>query len=518
MPAPQLHPFSGQDLAWLVDLQARRRAERIFLAWEPFEGEAATWTYAAFAEQTRAVAAGLAAQGIGPGDVVALHLDNCPEFLFAWFACSRVGAVAVTTNTNSTEDELGYFLSHSRAVAAVTQPRHLDLVRRCGPGLRWIACTATDAGATSEHSTGGALAFSALIGDPALAPVRRADPLAPNSVQYTSGTTSRPKGVVWTHANALWSARVTAAHMGLTEDDATPVFFPLFHTNALAYSTLATLWSGGKVVLTPKFSARRFWDLAVRHRCTWANMVMFPIQALRAHPVPASHDFRFWACPAEFAFTQAEFGVAAIGQFGMTETVSQVIHTVQGLTGSEGSMGRCALEYELAIRGDDGVPAAAGETGRLWVRGTPGLSLFAGYLHDPEATAAGFDIEGWFDTGDEVRADAAGQIFYVGRAKDMLKVGAENVAAIEIEQVINAVPGVLESAVVGKPDPLLDETPVAFVVAQAPSAPLAAEIHAACEAALSSFKRPREIRFVEALPKGLLGKVLKKALREQLGG
>jgi len=179
-------------------------------------------------------------------------------------------------------------------------------------------------------------------------------------------------------------------------------------------------------------------------------------------------------------------------------------------------MGRCAQEYEIAIVRDDGTEAGFDETGRLWVRGVAGLSMFLEYLHDPVATAAAFDADGWFDTGDEVMAGEDGRVIYVGRAKDMLKVGAENVAAVEIERVINLVPGVIDSAVVAKSDPMLDEVPVAFVVSDAPGPDLEAAIHAACEAALSRFKRPREVHFITELPKGLLGKVLKKDLRERL--
>ncbi len=179
-------------------------------------------------------------------------------------------------------------------------------------------------------------------------------------------------------------------------------------------------------------------------------------------------------------------------------------------------IGHPAHEYEIAVRKDDGVDVEPGQSGRLWVRGIPGLSMFLEYLNQPEATNAAFDAEGWFDTGDEVRIDGQGHIHFVGRAKDMLRVGEENVAASEIETVINRVAGVVESAVIGKPDDMLDEVPVAFVVAREPSVQLEAEIMTVCEQALSKFKRPREIIFVAELPKGLLDKTLKKDLRARL--
>ncbi|MBO9695362.1 MAG: AMP-binding protein [Sphingopyxis sp.] len=517
--ATAFHPFTGCDLPWLVDRQAAQRPDKSFLIWESHAGPRQTLTYAQFAEETRAYAAGLAAKGVKKGDFIALHMDNCPEFLLLWYALSRIGAVTVTTNTRSTSEELQYFIAHSGAKAAITQPRYAALLQAAGPRLDWIACTATDCDAAPVAPLpSGLVAFDDLRGDPVLSSARAAEPMLANSVQYTSGTTSRPKGVVWTHANALWGGRVTASHARLTDADVHLVHFPLFHTNAICYSVLATLWSGGTVVLTPKFSAGRFWDIAARNRCTWANVVMFTLRALEAQPDPPRHWFRFWAGVGDLALPRDRWGIKTNGWFGMTETVSQCIVTDPDMIAPEGSMGWPAQEYEIAIRREDGTEVSFGETGRLWIRGVRGVSLFESYLNDAAATAAAFDADGWFDTGDEVRPTAEGPIFFVSRAKDMLRVGAENVAAVEIETVIARVPGVVEVAVVGKPDRMLDEIPVAFVVATAAGPVLASLIHATCDEALADFKRPREIIFVEALPKGLLDKTLKKELRARLSG
>lgn len=513
--APALHQFTGRDLPWLVDAQARQRGDAPYLIWESFEAPAKTWSYAAFAEETRAYAAGLAHHGVAAGDFVLIHLDNCPEFLFAWHACARVGAIAVTTNTHSTADELQYFAGHARARFAITQPKYATLFMALDHRFDWIAVTDNDSGKAPEpaHRDHG-LAFSALRGDASEAPQRAPDPLAPNSVQFTSGTTSRPKGVVWTQANALWAARAMAGRLELTQSDRAIVHFPLFHTNALAYSMLATLWAGASAVLTPRFSASRFWEISLRNRCTWASMSPFPLRALFALQDPERHDYRVWAFAGDLAMVRDRWGIRTTGWYGMTETVAACITTEQGFTGPEGAMGRPAPDYEIAIRRDDGADAGFGETGKLFIRGIPGLSLFYEYLSDPDATAASFDADGWFDTGDEVAARPGGEIFFVGRAKDMLKVSGENVAAIEIETVIASVAGVVECAVVGKPDPMRDEVPVAFVVARAPGAELERAIAAACVDKLSAFKRPHEIRFIHELPTGLLGKVLKRDLRE----
>lgn len=511
------HPFTGRDVPWLVDMQAKTIGDRPCLVWESFDGPRRTWTYAQFAEETRAYAAGLAARGITADDVVVLHLENCPEFLFLWHGCARIGALVVTTNTHSSVDELAYFLDHSRAVAVITQPKLLETVRAAASGLRWIACTATDADAEPEvRLDPDEIPAETLRGDPAMAPVRAADPLRPNSVQYTSGTTARPKGVVWTHANALWAGRVGASHMKVTGDDVHMFYFPLFHTNAIAYSHLTTFWSGGTAVLLPRFSASRFWDIAMRNRVTWASHILFTITSLATVENPTDHHFRFWVAASDVEFIKARWGIASTGVYGMTETVIHNCYSEVGFPGPEGAMGVVMPEYEIAIRREDGSAVDFEESGRLWLRGMPGISLFAGYLHDSEATEAAFDADGWFDTGDDVLMRPSGDLFFVGRGKDMLRVGGENVAALEIETAIMGAGCVMEVAVVGKPDAMLDEVPVAFVVAGGSTDGLADAIHTHCEKTLSPFKRPREIRFIDEIPKGLLHKVLKKNLRDRL--
>ena len=522
MPAPSAklptsyHPFAGRDVAWLLDDQARARSDKAFIIWEPSRGEGRTYTYGDFALETRRLAAGLALQGVKAGDRVLIHLDNCPEFLLTWFACSRLGAVSVTTNTRSTQDELAYFMEHGTATVAVTQPKYARLVQAAGPALRWVACTRLDADEPpAEPAPPSMLAFDSLASD-AACPDRPADPMAHNSIQYTSGTTSRPKGVVWTHANVLWSATVNATHARLTADDVAIFYFPLFHTNAMGWTVLPTLGSGGTAVMLPRFTSKRFWDISLKHGCTWANQVIFTLRALANVPDPERHSYRAWFCAADMAMVRERWGIKTIGWFGMTETISQPTVSDHDRLAPERCMGRPTPEYEVAIRRDDGSEAAVGEVGDLWIRGVAGVSLFLEYLNSPDATAAAFDADGWFETGDQVMALPDGSIMFQGRAKDMLRVGGENVAALEIEAAIQRTAGVIEVAVVGRPDPMLDEVPVAFVVARQPSEALRGEILAVCERSLSDFKRPRDVRFLDELPKGLMDKVLKKDLRQWL--
>jgi crotonobetaine/carnitine-CoA ligase len=510
------HPFTGRDVPWLLAHQVATRGDHPFVVWEPFEGEGGSWTYAQFGADVARVAAALAARGVSAGDRVLIHLGNCPEFLLAWFACSHLGAVAVTTNTRSTASELAYFASHSRSVAAITQPSLYDVVREADPGFRFVVCTSTDQGAPASMP-GGAASFDDLLVASEVTDAVRSDALAANSVQYTSGTTARPKGVVWTHANALWGAKTGASVLGLGPDDITLVFLPLFHTNALSYSMLSTLWSGGTVVVQPKFSASRYWPAVVRNKCTWTSSIPFMIWALIEQPMPEPHSLRFWGLGAsEVRVVRQVFDLPTLGWFGMTETVTLTMISELEKPNRPMAMGVPVAGYEVKVVDDDGQPVPFGESGWLKIRGVPGISLFLEYLDNEEATAAAFDEAGWFDTGDLVTPFADGHIRFDNRGKDMLRVGAENVSAAEVERVISSVAGVKEAAVVGKQHPMLDEVPVAFVIPFGPADGLPERIIDTCAAQLADFKVPREVFIVEELPRVTLEKVDKKTLRLQL--
>ena len=520
-----INPFAARDVNWLLDFRAETRRDHTFLIWEPFEGNRQSWTYGQFRERVLRVAAGLHARGIRDGDYVLVHLDNSPELEFLWFACARIGAVVVTTNTRSSADELSYFAENCGAVAAITQPELAEVVADSTKGMQWLAVT--------EHLVDGATpsanlmpekasSFSALDGDPLNLPQIAPDPWRHGSVQYTSGTTSRPKGVLWTHGNALWGARTSAIHENLNENDVHLVMMPSCHTNARAYSILPTMWAGGSVVIMPRFSASRFWDIAVRNKCTWASMLPFFCKAVMQHETPKAHSFRMFGMNAnELPFDQ-HFGVRSIGWWGMTETVSQGIVGDALLRNRPTTTGRPASGYGIRILCDDNhTPVEPGEVGHLECWGWRGVQLFLEYLGNEQATAESFTDDGWFITGDRVRLETDGYITFADRDKDMLKVGAENVAASEIERVIALVPGVYENAVVGQEHKMLDEVPVAFVipapgVAASEHETLARCIVTACKDKLADFKVPREVFIVDEMPRSTLEKIHKAELRKHL--
>ncbi len=521
--ATPTHAFTGKNIPWLLANQSELRSSHTFLRFEPFGGNARTWTYREFSEDVARVAAGMAQLGVVAGDRVVIHMGNCPEFLLSWFACAHLGAVAVTTNTRSTPSELSFYLQDSQAVAAITQPALLhgvsEAISHLEAPLRFVIVTATDLGEPPSHAAASEnLQFEDLRSHGTV-DAHGSDALSYSSVQYTSGTTARPKGVVWTHANALWAGKTGSTVLGLGPDDVTLAFLPLFHTNALSYSMLSTLWSGGTLVVQPRFSASRYWDAVVRNGCTWTSSIPFMLYALLDKPRPGPHRLRFWGLGAtDVPLIRREFDIRTTGWFGMTETVTLVLASDLNLPNHPMAMGAPVPGYEVKVVDDDDVPVEFGQSGWLKIRAVPGVSLFAGYLNNVEATEDAFDAEGWFSTGDLVTPFDDGDIRFDGRGKDVLRVGAENVSAPEVERVINAVRGVRECAVVAAPDRMLDEVPVAFVLPTGSSDGLAEAVNEACRNALAPFKVPREVILVAELPRVTLGKIDKKLLRAWLAG
>jgi carnitine-CoA ligase len=515
---PVAEPNTG--VAGLLLARADEHPRRVWIEWEPFFAAGCTLTYGEMAFEARRLAAGLARLGIRRGDRVLIHLDNCPEFIVSWFACAFIGAVAVTTNTKSAQAELSYYAADAGVVAAITQPRFAALVAASVASDIRIICTSTDQGVPADPAwrSEDCIRYESVLSDASIS-IDDGQPHDPMSIQYTSGTTSRPKGVLWTQANAVWGAHVSARHEDLRASDCHLVYMPLFHTNALMYSTLATLAAGARMVLIPKWSTSRFWDISVRRRCTWLCLMGLSTRSILAMDPPAEHHYRLFGTGRADQPWQERLHVKALGWWGMTETITHGIIGDADRPNRPMSMGRPAPEFEIAVVHDDFVtPTEYEESGHLLVRGRRGVSMFAEYINRPDETAASFDESGWFRTGDLAIWHADGHLTFAGRDKDMLKVGAENVAALEIETVIMSVAGVREAAVLAREDEKLDEVPVAFVIGDPADAPLPDRVRAACERNLASFKVPRQIYVVTALPRSTIDKVSKSDLLRVVRG
>lgn len=503
------------DVPWLLDQWVERQPDKTFIIWAPFEGAELRWSYAELAQEAKRLAKGLHAGGAKAGDFVLIHLENSPEFLTAWFGCAYLGAVPVTTNTRSVPENVKYFAEVIKPVCAITQPSFVEMVHdACGPDTRLIVT-----GDTSETShTAYGESFAGVPEDGAL-PERAKDPTRNFAVQFTSGTTSRPKPTVWTHANGLWAGRSMAMNMRLRRDDITLIYMPLFHANA-QISLLTALWYGGTAVVHPKFSASRFWDTCARYGVTWVSMIPFAFKALKGRPVP-EHKVRILMGLARLPDAEKEFRVDTMALWGMTETLSACIVTDTDNPGPAGTMGRPSPFYGVEVRKEDGSPAGPGEQGLLFIRGERGISLFKEYYQNTEATEGTFDDTGALDTGDIVRFDDDGWLFFVNRDKDMLRVGGENVAALEIETAISETGLTNEVAVVAQKHDMLGDVPAAFVSLNEAGKKLTEEelsnrIISHCREQLADFKVPRSVHIVDDFPRSTLDRIAKKELRDRL--
>ncbi len=511
-------PFAGQDIGtWLAGL-ARRRRDHPFLIFAPFDAAPTQLTYAAFVDAVARVACGLQNRGVRPGDRVLVHLENCPESLIARFACAWMGAICVGSNALAVGPEIEWFASSTGAIGAITQPKFAGMVAGHCRDLKFLAVTSTDAGAPPAESARPAQgeSFASLYAEPL--PQRSPDPLAPASIMFTTGTTGRPKGAVWTHANVLWGARVNAQQQNMRMDDVSQIFLPLYHVVGLSWCLLSAMWAGGTVVLQPRFSASRYWEVARRFRATVGSQVFFTLNALEQAGVP-DHCFRQWIVARHEVARMQRFGLDFVTGWGMTEMLTQAIYCEPGVEAPDGVIGRPGQGYRARVVDDNGAQVAPGEAGRLMIGGIRGLSIFREYFGNEKATAGAFDMHGYFDTGDRVILQEDGWLRFGDRFKDVLKVGGEGVSASEIERVVARTPGVKECAVVAMPDADYGEVPLAYIVAEAGLSPDAAQglpeaVLARCRADLAKFKVPRDVRVLDALPMVGFGKVAKAKLRE----
>lgn len=453
----------------------------------------------AFAARVDAAARALRSAGAGRGVVVAVILPNSAAMVVALFAIWRLGAVVSPVNPNLAEPEVRFQLADAAAAIVITDAAHAGLV-----GDQAVIVL-------TELSPGHADTVD--LPDPAGLPTSELALLI-----YTSGTTGKPKGVMLSHDNLLAMSDMLIGELELSPADRALLVLPLFHANAILLSTLSPLRAGGSMVVAAKFEPGAFLEIVQRVRPTYFSGVPTVFSMLVTHPDAAACDFsslRFAVCGAAPATPEllAEFeqlaAVPIIEGYGLSEgTCASAINPLRGPRKS-GSVGRVIDGQRIRIVDEAGTLVATGRPGEVQIAG-PNVML--GYLGRPDDTAATI-VDGWLRTGDVGVLDDDGFLRIVDRIKDMIIKGGENLYPKEIESVAAGAVGVLEVAVVGRPDARLGEVPVLFVSAR-PDAPLdldALRAHLAGE--LSRFKLPAEIVVLEQLPKNPVGKIDKPALR-----
>jgi fatty-acyl-CoA synthase len=508
-------PATKADMNWFAVLahHATRTPDQAITV---FEG--ATTTYGEMAIRTAALAAGLAEQGVGRGDVVGLLSYNCPEFLEVIFAANYLGATAMPINWRLAAPEVRYILEHSEARALACDESLVDLGSDATQGMEGTllrVCLSEPA----RHGWAPLAQLRAASTKLASAP---AEPDDVHRLMYTSGTTGRPKGVMITHANLAWKNLAHIIEFGFTDADLGLACGPLYHVGALDLTTTSLIAVGATTIIHRVFDAPKVVDELERSRVTTVWLAPAMINAIMAQPDIDQRDLSSvrvvinggekMPIPLierlQRTFPSAWFADA----YGLTETVSgDTFLDRDSILSKLGSVGRPCLYLELDIWDEQGRSVPAGERGEIVMRGP---KVFKGYWRDAEATTTAF-AGGWFHTGDIGVRDDDGYLFIVDRLKDMIVSGGENIAGSEVERVLYEHEAVLEAAVVGRPDERWGEVPVAFVVLRPNTTARADALVEHCRAQLARFKVPREITVVDALPRNPSGKVLKRELRNR---
>lgn len=504
------------------DMLAERVAltpTRTFLVFENRAGEVSELTYAAFDGRVEECARGLHALGVSVGDRVVVHLRNSPEFLISWFAIARLGAVMVPSNIANTAGELEHVIGFTEASFAITEPDFCEVVQRGIDAAGTDTTTIVARGRLTEF-----FAFDDLAGlsdEPAPRPEVGGDDLC--ELLFTSGTTSKPKAVMLSHANCLRAGLDTVHCLWLDEGERCLTALPLFHVNGQGMTIMAAMTVGGTAIVIEEFSASRFWDQIKRHKATQTAIVAMQLRTLIAQPPKdgeRDHDLRkvFYAINVsdqEKQTFEERYGVDLINGYGQSETMTLLTVSPVAAPRRWPSIGLPSPGRTLLLLDEEGKEVATGEVGEICVRGERGRSIMLGYYKDEQSTSE--TIRGdLLHTGDNAYADEQGYLYFFDRKKDMIKRAGENVSAIEVESVIVDHPLVAEAAIIGVPDPIRDEA-VAAVIVVADGADLdEAEVTAYCQERLSRFKVPTIVAFETELPKTSIGKVRKDELRKKL--
>jgi len=471
------------------------------------------FTYKQFAEAVARTAAVLRAHDVQKGDVVSLLLPNSVEYVIAYFACWEIGALAGPINSLLKAQEIAYVISNSEAKALLVNSEFLpviDSIRSDTTTLQAILQFDNEPEATREHVTAA----------PAVAEIQPDDDAI---IIYTSGTTGKPKGCLLTHRNVIANARQISSWLGFTEKDRLLTIMPLFHMNAVSVTTMSALYSGGSTVVSPKFSASRFWQIISDYQITsFGSVATMLSMLLSTYPdgVPAglkTDQLRFAMCgsapvPAEVLRRFEEtFNCLVVEGYGLSESTCRSTFNPPDQRRRPGSCG-VPIGNEMEVVDDEDCEVPDGTLGEIVLRGE---NILKGYYKNDAANAAAFR-NGWFHTGDIGYRDADGFFYIVDRKSDMIIRGGENIYPREIDEVLYQHAGIAAAAAVGVPDHLYGEE-VAAVVVRKPGANVSEQdVIEFCKARLADYKCPKTVRFVDDIPKGPTGKLLKRELARML--
>ncbi len=526
--AAEMGTTDGRTLRDLWDDLVAGSGEREALVFEDRAGVVSRYTYAELGDLVGRTANLFAALGVRKGDPVAVHLHNSPELLQCLLALATIGAVLVPLHPRSTREESAAIIGRVGARVVVCERAGLSLY---GPGADRIdvphVLVARDPVGPVWPGPGAAgpqvldLAHArdaqpARVPDPV--PLRASDVAG---IVFTSGTTARPKGVVLTHANLLFSGRFVTWQARMTAEDRLLTTMPACHVNFQLNALMPVLHAGATLVALERYSASGFWGQVRRHEATLVQGIAMIVRTLLMQPVAAGErDHRVRDVLYYLPITDEEkdrfeerFAVRLLNSYGTSETLVGVLTDPPHGERRWPAVGQAGPGYEARIAGPDGRALPPGEVGEIQVRGEPGRTLMKEYYADPEATARLYDPEGWLRTGDLGRVDEDGWYTFVDRRSHLIKRAGENVSPAEVEAVLLGHPDIVEAAVVGVPDPVYDMAVKAVVVLAdgARTTPQAVQDH--CCTRLARFKVPTVVEIVDALPRTGSFKVATSTLR-----
>jgi long-chain acyl-CoA synthetase len=474
------------------------------------EADKRQFTYKEFEAAVMRTARMLAAKGVGYGDVVSLLMPNSVEYVIAYFACWQIGALAGPINSLLKSQEIAYVISNSEARALLVNSEFLPLIETIRNELPTTITFDNEAGATREEITGAD-------------PTAEIDGDHEAIIIYTSGTTGKPKGCLLTHGNVIANARQISGWLGFNETDRLLTIMPLFHMNAVSVTTMSALYAGASTVVSQKFSASRFWQIISEYQITsFGSVATMLSMLLSTYPdgVPEglkTDQLRFAMCgsapvPAEVLRRfEEKFNCLVVEGYGLSESTCRSTFNPPDQRRRPGSCG-VPIGNEMLVVDEEDREVPDGELGEIVLRGE---NILKGYYKNDTANASAFR-NGWFHTGDIGYRDADGFYYIVDRKSDMIIRGGENIYPREIDEVLYQHPAIAAAAAVGVKDELYGEEVAAVVVLKPGANATSQEVIDYCKARLADFKCPKTVHFVDDIPKGPTGKLLKRELAKML--
>lgn len=486
------------------------------------EADSREWSYAEFDAIVNRTANMLVANGVGKGDVVSLLMPNSAEYVIAYFACWKIGALAGPINSLLKPAEIEWAVSNSESKLILSEPSVLAAGQLGALADRIPVITNWPPADSSDR-----------LDDVDISPDDEA------IIIYTSGTTGKPKGCLLTHGNLIANARQITEWLGFGTSDRLLTIMPLFHMNAVTVTTMTALYCGGSTVVSPKFSASRFWNIVAKYKITSFGSVATMLSMLLKSGPPAlaggrkpdnsnldsisgaaprtyaggSDSLRFAMCgsapvPAEVLnqFEQT-FDCLVIEGYGLSESTCRSTFNPPNENRRPGSCGQ-PIGNEMKVFDENDSEVPDGELGEIVLRGP---NIFKRYFKNPEATEKAF-ANGWFHTGDIGYRDADGFFYIADRKSDMIIRGGENIYPREIDDLLYTHPAVAAAAVIGVPDELYGEEVAAFIVLKDGATTTGEEIIDFCRQSLADYKCPKSVHFIGEIPKGPTGKLLKREL------